>query len=76
MLGLLCWRTFLGMQDMITYSEVTMMRRLPLWWAYAAGAALLGLTTIVAVFTAWESWRGLIRGIDPAAEQALTEFDT
>ncbi|MCM2562288.1 TRAP transporter small permease [Lutimaribacter sp. EGI FJ00015] len=75
-LGLLCWRTFVGMQEMITYSEVTMMRRLPLWWAYAAGTVVLGLTTLVALFTAWDSWRGLMQGFDPAARESSAEFDT
>lgn len=72
-MALLCWRTFVGMQDMIRYSEVTMMRRLPLWWAYAAGTGFLGLTALIALFTAWESVRGLMRGHDPAAYRPATE---
>ncbi|MCC5988312.1 MAG: TRAP transporter small permease [Pararhodobacter sp.] len=72
-MGLLCWRTFVGMQDMIRYNEVTMMRRLPLWWAYAAGTGLLGLTALISLFTAWESVRGLMRGFDPAAHRPATE---
>jgi len=75
-MGLLCWRTFNGMQEMLLYSEVTMMRRLPLWWAYAAGTGLLGLTTLICLFTAWESARGLVRGFDPAGHDPSTEFNS
>ena len=66
-MALLAWRTFLGMEEMARYGEMTMMRGLPLSWGYAVGALMLSLCCIVSLFNTWDSIRGLQRGFDPAS---------
>jgi TRAP-type C4-dicarboxylate transport system permease small subunit len=41
------WRHWLGTLDKYNYGEMTLLLRMPLWWAYAAG--LVGAITFVIV---------------------------
>jgi TRAP-type C4-dicarboxylate transport system permease small subunit len=56
-MGLLAWRTALGMQTVKAAGEVSMIVGFPIWIGYAAIVPSLGLATLVALATARESWK-------------------
>jgi len=53
-LTVLTWRMAIGGFDVYHGQDVTMMLRIPLWWAYAVGAGFLALTTGVGLWRIYE----------------------
>ena len=49
---LFAWRMALGLADVFTYGDISMIVGIPLWWAYPFGIASFGLLAVVAIYTA------------------------
>lgn len=60
-MGVLAWRTAAGMATVRAGGEVSMIVGFPMWIGYAAIVPSLALAALVALFTAWESWKA-VRG--------------
>jgi TRAP-type C4-dicarboxylate transport system permease small subunit len=56
-MGVLAWRTAAGMATVRAGGEVSMIVGFPMWIGYAAIVPSLALAALVALFTAWESWK-------------------
>jgi TRAP-type C4-dicarboxylate transport system permease small subunit len=54
-MALVAWRAGLGAQAVWASGETAMISRYPQWIGYAAIVPSLALTSIVALYTAWES---------------------
>ncbi|MGQ0544201.1 MAG: TRAP transporter small permease [Betaproteobacteria bacterium] len=57
-IGLVAWRAGVGAHGVWASGETAMISRVPQWIAYAAIVPSLALTAVVALYTAWESFRG------------------
>jgi len=55
--ALIAWRTAAGALAVWTSGETTMIRAVPIWYAYAAMVPSFALTAIAGLYTAWSSWR-------------------
>ncbi len=55
--AVLTWRLALGGVDLRTYTEETMVLRVPLWWGFVAGGLGLGLLAVVSAYATWRSFR-------------------
>ncbi|MFO1340158.1 MAG: TRAP transporter small permease subunit [Burkholderiaceae bacterium] len=58
MCALLSWRTSVGALSVREAGETSMIRDLPMWWAYASLAPGLALSALVALLQAARCWRG------------------
>lgn len=56
-MAVLAWRTAVGMVAVRAGGEVSMIVGFPIWIGYAAIVPSLALATVVALFTARESWK-------------------
>lgn len=54
-MGLVAWRAGLGAQAVWASGETAMISRYPQWIGYAAIVPSLAFTSVVALYTAWES---------------------
>jgi TRAP-type C4-dicarboxylate transport system permease small subunit len=57
-MGLVAWRAGLGAHAVWASGETAMISRYPQWIGYAAIVPSLAFTSIVALYTAWESLKG------------------
>jgi TRAP-type C4-dicarboxylate transport system permease small subunit len=57
-MALVAWRAGLGAQAVWASGETAMISRYPQWIGYAAIVPSLALTSVVALYTAWESLKG------------------
>ncbi len=57
MYGLLAWRTSVGALAVRAAGETTMIRELPMWWAYASLAPGLALAAVIALVQAGQHFR-------------------
>ena len=57
-MALVAWRAGLGAEAVYASGERAMISRVPQWIGYAAIVPSLALTSLVALYTAWESLRG------------------
>jgi hypothetical protein len=56
MMALVAWRAGLGAEAVYASGERAMISRVPQWIGYAAIVPSLALTSLVALYTAWESF--------------------
>ena len=56
--ALLAWRSWLGTMDAYGTGEESIIMGLPLWWSMSAFAPGFALLTVVALYTAWQDFRG------------------
>jgi TRAP-type C4-dicarboxylate transport system permease small subunit len=57
-MALVAWRAGLGAQAVWASGETAMISRYPQWIGYAAIVPSLAFTSVVALYTAWESLSG------------------
>ena len=57
-MALVAWRAGLGAEAVYASGERAMISRVPQWIGYAAIVPSLALTSLVALYTAWESFMG------------------
>ena len=57
-MGLVAWRAGLGAEAVYASGERAMISRVPQWIGYAAIVPSLAFTSVVALYTAWESLKG------------------
>jgi TRAP-type C4-dicarboxylate transport system permease small subunit len=55
--ALLTWRVALGGLEVRSYSETTMVLRVPVWWGYVPAVLCLAFLTLVCAYTVWRSLR-------------------
>lgn len=60
--GFIAWRLYFGTMDKFTYGETTLLLRMPLGWAYAAGLAGAIIWVIVSVYVLGRSISNLVSG--------------
>jgi TRAP-type C4-dicarboxylate transport system permease small subunit len=60
-MALVVWRTAAGALSALDTGEETMILGVPLWLSYALMTPGLAMTALVALFCAWQSWRGHAR---------------
>jgi TRAP-type C4-dicarboxylate transport system permease small subunit len=53
--ALLTWRVALGGLEVRSYSETTMVLRVPVWWGYVPAVVCLALLTLVCAYTFWRN---------------------
>lgn len=58
----IAWRLYFGMMDKFAYSETTLLLRMPLGWAYAAGFVGAVVLVIVSAWTVGRTIRYLLVG--------------
>jgi hypothetical protein len=46
--GLLCWRLSIGLEEIHSYGDKTMLLRAPVWWVYVPAVFGTALAAIVA----------------------------
>jgi TRAP-type C4-dicarboxylate transport system permease small subunit len=56
MMALVAWRAAVGAYSAHQNGETTMILGFPIWWSYAAMTPGLALTSVVALFCAWQAW--------------------
>lgn len=56
--ALLAWRSWLGMVDAYGTGEESIIMGLPIWWSMTAFAPAFALLSVVALYTAWQDFRG------------------
>ncbi len=61
--GLIAWRMILGLVDVFSYGDITMIVGLPLWWAYPFAVCSFALVAVAAAYTAMFGWQGLDDGL-------------
>jgi TRAP-type C4-dicarboxylate transport system permease small subunit len=65
------WRHWLGTVDKFNYGETTLLLRMPLWWAYAAGMVGAAVFVIVAIYVLVRSIREALSDNPPHPTQGL-----
>lgn len=56
--ALLAWRSAIGTGDAFGTSEESIIMGLPIWWSMIAFAPGFALLALVALYTAWQDFRG------------------
>ncbi|WP_415845192.1 TRAP transporter small permease [Stutzerimonas zhaodongensis] len=56
--ALLAWRSAIGTTDAFGTGEESIIMGLPIWWSMAAFAPGFALLALVALYTAWQDFRG------------------
>jgi TRAP-type C4-dicarboxylate transport system permease small subunit len=69
--GFIAWRHWLGTLDKFNYGETTLLLRMPLWWAYAAGMVGAAVFVFVAVYVVVRSIREALSDNPPHPTQGL-----
>jgi TRAP-type C4-dicarboxylate transport system permease small subunit len=67
----IAWRHLLGTIDKFNYGETTLLLRMPLWWAYAAGLVGAAVLVIVAVYVLVRSVREALSDDPPHPAQGM-----
>jgi TRAP-type C4-dicarboxylate transport system permease small subunit len=67
----IAWRHWLGTVDKFNYGETTLLLRMPLWWAYAAGMVGAAVFVIVAVYVLVRSVREALSDNPPHPTQGM-----
>jgi TRAP-type C4-dicarboxylate transport system permease small subunit len=67
----IAWRHWLGTVDKFNYGETTLLLRMPLWWAYAAGMVGAAVFVIVAVYVLVRSIREALSDNPPHPTQGM-----
>jgi TRAP-type C4-dicarboxylate transport system permease small subunit len=67
----IAWRHWLGTVDKFNYGETTLLLRMPLWWAYAAGLVGAAALVIVAAYVFARSVREALSDKPPHPTQGL-----
>jgi len=67
----IAWRHWLGTVDKFNYGETTLLLRMPLWWAYAAGLVGAAALVIVAAYVFARSVREALSDNPPHPTQGL-----
>jgi TRAP-type C4-dicarboxylate transport system permease small subunit len=67
----IAWRHWLGTVDKFNYGETTLLLRMPLWWAYAAGMVGAAVFVVVAVYVLVRSVREALSDNPPHPTQGL-----
>jgi TRAP-type C4-dicarboxylate transport system permease small subunit len=65
------WRHWLGTVDKFNYGETTLLLRMPLWWAYAAGLVGAVALVIVAAYVLARSVRDALSDNPPHPTQGM-----
>jgi TRAP-type C4-dicarboxylate transport system permease small subunit len=60
--GFIAWRLYFGTMDKFAYGETTLLLRMPLGWAYAAGLVGAVIWVIIAVYVLGRSITNLASG--------------
>jgi len=56
--ALLAWRSVIGTRDAYGTGEESIIMGLPIWWSMSAFAPGFALLAVVALYTAWQDFRG------------------
>jgi TRAP-type C4-dicarboxylate transport system permease small subunit len=67
----IAWRHLLGTVDKFNYGETTLLLRMPLWWAYAAGLVGAAAFVIVAAYVLVRSVREALSDNPPHPTQGM-----
>ncbi|WP_394891230.1 TRAP transporter small permease [Mesorhizobium sp. AaZ16] len=67
----IAWRHWLGTVDKFNYGETTLLLRMPLWWAYAAGLVGAAAFVIVAAYVLVRSVREALSDNPPHPTQGM-----
>ena len=67
----IAWRHLLGAIDKFNYGETTLLLRMPLWWAYAAGLVGAAAFVIVAAYVLARSVREALSDNPPHPAQGM-----
>ncbi len=67
----IAWRHWLGTVDKFNYGETTLLLRMPLWWAYAAGMVGAAAFVIVAAYVLVRSVREALSDNPPHPTQGM-----
>jgi TRAP-type C4-dicarboxylate transport system permease small subunit len=67
----IAWRHWLGTVDKFNYGETTLLLRMPLWWAYAAGMVGAVVFVVVAVYVLVRSVREALSDNPPHPTQGM-----
>ncbi|HEV2901007.1 MAG TPA: TRAP transporter small permease [Pseudaminobacter sp.] len=67
----IAWRHWLGTVDKFNYGETTLLLRMPLWWAYAAGMVGAAVFVVVAVYVLVRSVREALSDNPPHPTQGM-----
>ncbi len=60
--AIFAWRMTLGLVDVYSYRDITMIVGVPLWWAYPFAVASFLLLAVIAAWTAIAGWESLDAG--------------
>jgi len=61
----LTWRLYVGMIDMQSYGETTLILQIPVWYGYMAGLTVMGVLVVTCVFCIWRSLNKLLTAQKP-----------
>jgi len=56
--ALLAWRSLVGTLDAYGTGEESIILGVPIWWSMSAFAPGFALLAVVALYTAWQDFRG------------------
>lgn len=62
--GFLTWRLMVGLEEMHSYGDRTMLLRAPIWWVYIPAIFGTGLSAIVALLQSLPMLSGAFRAIE------------
>ncbi|MFN4153902.1 MAG: TRAP transporter small permease [Paracoccaceae bacterium] len=65
----IAWRLYQGMLDKFSYQETTLLLRIPLGWAYAAGLVGAVVFAITAIYVLGRSLTAAVTGVSEAQPQ-------
>ena len=70
--ALFSWRMAVATEALMTstYTQTTMMLRMPTWWGYLPATALMAFLTLVSAFTTWRALDETLHGGEPPAPPA------
>lgn len=66
--ALFTWRMVVATESLMTssYTQTTMLLRVPVWWGYLPATVFMGFLTLVAAFTVWRAADEALRDGEPA----------
>jgi TRAP-type C4-dicarboxylate transport system permease small subunit len=67
--GVLAWRMITGTVEQYTasFTQTTMLLRIPLWWGYLPAALFVCVLALVSLFTVWRSAREALADGEPSS---------